>query len=409
MQSWCWLLGLGSWLVVWGATASSGNYALAQIVPDRTLTNNSSVTTQDNIRVIEGGTQAGSNLFHSFEEFSVPTGSTAYFNNALDIQSIISRVTGSSISTIDGLLKANGTANLFLLNPNGIIFGQGASLDIGGSFVATTAQAIQFGNQGFFNASNPEVSSPLLTVNPSAILFNQIAAASIQNNSVAPSGLDPSQTFTARGLRVRDGQSLLLVGSNISMDGGGLFAFGGRVELGGLAGSGTVGLNGDGKNLSLSFPDGVAQSDVALTNRSRVNVRAHKDGSIAINARNVELAGESALLAGIATGLGSVNSKAGNIEVNAQAAVNFKGGSFVSNALFPEAIGKSGDVTITTGSLSLTNGSQANAGTDGQGDGGKVTITARDTISFDGVDDQGYPTRISHNSGGYNPYKPGIA
>jgi large exoprotein involved in heme utilization and adhesion len=63
---------------------------------------------------------------------------------------------------------------------------------------------------------------------------------------------------------VPDGKSLLLVGGNISMNGGGLYAFGGRVELGGLAGAGTIGLNGDGNNLSLSFPNSVERSDVSL-------------------------------------------------------------------------------------------------------------------------------------------------
>jgi len=91
---WGWKLGLVSFLAMGGAIASSVNCAFAQITPDRNLPNNSSVTTADNIRTISGGTQAGSNLFHSFEEFSVSTGGAAYFNNAPDIQNIISQVTG---------------------------------------------------------------------------------------------------------------------------------------------------------------------------------------------------------------------------------------------------------------------------------------------------------------------------
>ena len=102
----------------------------AQVIPDGTTS-----TTVDVDGTINNGNQAGSNLFHSFQEFSVPTGGRAFFNNSVDIVNIFSRVTGGNISNIDGLLGANGTANLFLINPAGIIFGENARLSVGGSLL----------------------------------------------------------------------------------------------------------------------------------------------------------------------------------------------------------------------------------------------------------------------------------
>ncbi|MEB3217877.1 MAG: filamentous hemagglutinin N-terminal domain-containing protein, partial [Nostocales cyanobacterium 94392] len=109
----------------------------AQVVPDGTL--KTTVSQSGNNFTITNGDRVGNNLFHSFSQFSVPSKGYAFFNNASDIQNIFSRVTGGSVSNIDGLIKANGSANLFLLNPSGIVFGKDASLNIGGSFVATTA------------------------------------------------------------------------------------------------------------------------------------------------------------------------------------------------------------------------------------------------------------------------------
>jgi filamentous hemagglutinin family protein len=386
-----WKLGLTGWLAYCGAIAFSGNCAFAQLkpIPDNSLGAQSSVVIP-NVDIngiksdrIDGGAIRSANLFHSFQEFNIDEGRGAYFTNPAGIENILSRVTGGNASNILGKLGVLGNANLFLINPSGIIFGKNASLDVKGSFVGTTASAIGFGNQGFFSATNPN-NPELLTVNPSAFFFNQIAATpTIQNNSVAPAGLSPSG-FDAFGLRVPDGRSLLLVGGNISMDGGSLNAFGGRVELGGLAEAATVGLNLDGKKLSLSFPDAVARADVSLGNNSSVDVRAGGEGSIAINVHSLDLSGGSFFFAGIGQGLGTASSQAGDITLNATEAIRVRQSSGIGNVVLPNATGNSGDLIIITGSLFVTDISQLVVSTFGQGSAGNVIINARDRVSFDG-------------------------
>ena len=118
---WYWRLGLASLVVIGGAIASSGDYAHAQVTPDGTLGAESSVVTPTNVNglpgeQIDGGATRGANLFHSFEQFSIPTGGEAFFNNALDIQNIISRVTGSS-PTLMGCSKLTAQLTCFCLIP----------------------------------------------------------------------------------------------------------------------------------------------------------------------------------------------------------------------------------------------------------------------------------------------------
>ncbi|MEH1810713.1 beta strand repeat-containing protein [Nostoc sp.] len=362
--------------------AFGANCASAQITPDSTLPNNSIVTTDGSTLNITGGTQAGSNLFHSFGEFSVPTGGTASFNNAFDIQNIISRVTGGSVSDINGIISTKGAANLFLINPNGIIFGQNAQLNIGGSFVASTANALQFGNRGLFSATDKNIPSPLLTVNPSALLFNQINQnGGIQNNSVAPVGTDPAG-FNAFGLRVPDGKSLLLLGGNVRMDGGELNAYGGRVELGGLAQAGNIGLDVDSDSLSLIFPENVGRASVSLTNQAAIYVEGAGGGDIAVNASNLEILGRSFLSGGIGEGLGTSETVAGDITLNATRSIKVAGGSIVRNPVRLGSLGNGGNITIDSGSFSLSDGAILEASTSGQGNAGNVTVRAADAVSL---------------------------
>ncbi len=120
-QGICLLLSLGCSAL--GAIALSP--AAAQVTPDGTTDTN--VEANGNDLTINQGDRAGGNLFHSFRDFSVPNGGSAFFDNPADIVNIFSRVTRGNISNIDGLLRAND-ANLFLINPAGIIFGAGARL-----------------------------------------------------------------------------------------------------------------------------------------------------------------------------------------------------------------------------------------------------------------------------------------
>ncbi len=130
---------------------ASSNTTLAQVTSDGTV--NTQVNQNGNVAEITGGETRGSNLFHSFQDFSVSTGNEAFFNNANDISNIFSRVTGGNVSNIDGLIRANGSASLFLINPAGIIFGEGARLDIGGSFYGSSASSILF-EDGEFSAAD---------------------------------------------------------------------------------------------------------------------------------------------------------------------------------------------------------------------------------------------------------------
>ena len=165
---------------------------------------------------IDGGAIRGSNLFHSFQQFNIGEGRGAYFANPAGIENILSRVTGGTRSEILGRLGVLGNANLFLLNPNGIVFGPNSSLDVAGSFTATTANEIALGDQGFFSATQPE-NSQLLAIAPRALYFDQ---------QTRPVG----NIHNAGSLVVGSGSSLTLRGNQITNTGS-LIASKGTVRI----------------------------------------------------------------------------------------------------------------------------------------------------------------------------------
>ena len=346
----------------------------AQLVPDTTLPNNSSIITEGNTSLITEGTQAGSNLFHSFEQFSIPNGNVAHFNNTTDIQNIISRVTGKSISTIDGLIQANGSANLFFINPNGIIFGRNASLDIGGAFLATTASSLKFSDSNSFSATTPQA-TPLLNVNvPIGLQFGE-ATGSILNQSRAI-GTDTTGSLAEVGLQVKPGKTLALVGSNVILEGGYLTAEEGRIELGSVAEASQVNLQPTEKGWFLGYEGVNNFKDIQLFQGAALDTSGNGGGDIQLFGRGIMLNDSSFIISE------TLGSKAGGLlAVNATDFLQISGG--VSGLYtITSAAGKAGDITLNTENLRVENDAviSTQATPTATGSGGNLTVIARDAV-----------------------------
>ncbi len=350
----------------------------AQIKSDHTLS--TEVNTLDNINFnISGGKQAGNNLFHSFSQFSVPTRGSAIFDNAPDIQNIFNRVTGGSISDIDGLIKAHGNTNLFLLNPNGIIFGANAELNIGGSFIATTAEQIDFADETFFSATNLQ-STPLLTVSiPIGLQFGETAKSIVNQSTVKDSNDIPV------GLQIQPNKTLALVGGDIFLDGSGLFAPSGRIEVGSVASNSFVGLIPITEGWILEYKDVPNFQDIKLFQEAFIDTNGVSPGNIVLQGRIITISDQSSV---VTINLGK--DPGGTIVMNASESLEITDRSMINSNTF--STGASSDIIIETKKLIVRDGSFIDISNQPfietsnhtSGEGGRITVNASESVEIDG-------------------------
>ena len=335
---------------------------LAQITTDGST--NTTLTPTDNGVQIDDGLRTGDNLFHSFGEFSVPNGSEAFFNNATDVANIFSRVTGGNISNIDGLIRANGAANLFLINPQGILFGNNARLDIGGSFYGSTADSILF-PEGEFSAVDLD-NPPLLTINAPIGLRFRDNPGEIVNQSVA-GGV---------GLTVAPGENLALIGGNITLEGGRITAPGGRVELGSINSESVVSLEPTSQGFVLGYEEVPNLGNIQLNQQAMLDTSGSFGGTIQIQGEQLSVQDGSQIFSTTTSGDG------GDIVIDtSQLAISNEGAIFTATL----GSGDGGDIVIDTDKLAISNEAEISTITTfGSGMGGDINISATEAIEIIG-------------------------
>lgn len=217
-----------------------------QLTPDNTLGGENSVVApidKNNDR-IDGGAKRGANLFHSFREFNVGEGRGVYFANPSGIDNILTRVTGGKASEIFGKLGVLGNANLFLINPNGIFFGKNASLDIRGSFFATTSEGIKLGEKGVFSATDPQ-NSQLLNIKPEALFTNALRDRLAEINNEGNLAVGTGENLTLLGGDVTNRGSVSAPAGTIKLLGDRIGILdGASIDVSGKTGGGKVLIGG---------------------------------------------------------------------------------------------------------------------------------------------------------------------
>ncbi len=349
---------------------------LTQVVPDTTLPIASKVDVSENTLTITHGTQRGGNLFHSFQDFSLQSGQIAQFKNAGGVANIITRITGGKISDIDGTIEVRGTANLFFLNPNGVVFGKNAQLDLRGSFIATTASSIEFADKTQFGTTT--ATPPTLTIStPTGLQFGN-QAQTIVNRSLFGKILGvPNSTV---GLQSPPNQTIALVGGDVQIEGGYIKALAGRIEIASVGENSLVSLTSLRQGWQLGYENVLSYRDITISEDARVNASG-KDGAIYVQGRKINLNSGGQLI-----NVPVDSESTGLITLNASESVYLAGeDSGVLTTVQPKATGNSGNVIINTRQLVLENGGFLEGGTLSNGQGGDLIVNASESVSVIGV------------------------
>ena len=348
--------------------------ALAQLQAD-TTSKTRIIQDTPTQKLIKGGRQVKGNLFHSFQDFSIRKAKeTVRFvvPSQNNVTNIFARVTGKDRSRINGTIASDGQANLFLINPNGIIFQENAQLEIGGSFLATTGDLIQFENGQHFSAIAPQNTQLLTVKTPVGIQLGSNPGLIRQN--MASLELDPNQQF-------------ILVGGELKLKRRRIAVPDGTVVLGALEPNQAVGLDLQDADAPLDFRqvkhfDNITFKDSAtittvndnkntqgdiqlwgndISLNNGVRLRAHQNADIKIQASGtLNLDRRSRIV----INTGTLNTL-GNIEIQAKN-LFFKDGSQIKTSLTgsqtPDENRKGGNIKLLIQNRLLLDGISSKSG-----------------------------------------------
>ncbi len=336
------------------------------VVLDPALGNGASLGNGPTYSITETmGRTIGTNLFHSFDRFSLLGGETAEFSTAGAIENILARVTGGTVSTIDGTIRA--PANLFFLNPSGIVFNSGATLDVNGAFHASTADYLRMGSMAFYvDESQASGSLPsVFSIDPGVLLD---AADTFGFLTESPGAI----TINEGSLGSSDGGRIALVGGDTTMTGGELFAEGGRIDVASVGSPGEAVLTDTGVSTSSFARMGTLRlgGDAAL-DVSESFVRRDGAGRVIIRAGRLEM--DAATLSA-----GAIFAGGGVIDIDVSSGLFLTNGSWIRS--WSDGEGEASPIRIVAGEIEIRGGSEIGSRAGGSGRGGDVTIDASQSI-----------------------------